>query len=165
MFFKFAITDIIFLVALSILSIVSAVRESQLQNQSILVNSIDIRSYYNLGSFASAAFFGLLSCIIYIVLIVAWVILHQRKRRHNKVNNSRQSNKSQITNVNNIDTTISSDFDAKHRYEIRETPVNPERQFSEEIWTRIHVETQKLNTKFRIDDMPILNELNQNSSY
>lgn len=82
--FKFAITDLVFLICILILSIVCAVREGQLVNQTISINFVNVRNFYNSGAFAATAFFGFLSSLCYLVLIISWSITSQRRRKLKK---------------------------------------------------------------------------------
>lgn len=66
------------------LSIVCSVREGQLTNQTISVNYVDIRNFYNRGAFAATAFFGFLSSIFYTIIIIAYAITNKHKRARSK---------------------------------------------------------------------------------
>lgn len=114
----------------------AAVRESQLSYQSILVNSIDIRSYYNIGSFAATAFFGFLSFCIYLALLIVWVVLHKQKRKKQinlNNNNNVSTNQPSITTTTTI-TAANNKTGKKSKHKKNLKKINAEQQqFSEVI--------------------------------
>ena len=113
----------------------AAVRESQLSYQSILVNSIDIRSYYNIGSFAATSFFGFLSFCIYLALLIVWVVLHKQKRKKqiNLNNNNFSTNQPSITTTTTI-TAANNKTGKKSKHKKNLKKINAEQQqFSEVI--------------------------------
>ncbi len=111
----------------------AAVRESQLSYQSILVNSIDIRSYYNIGSFAATAFFGFLSFCIYLALLIVWVVLHKQKRKKQINLNNVSTNQPSITTTTTI-TAANNKTGKKSKHKKNLKKINAEQQqFSEVI--------------------------------